>query len=303
MLSRLPGFLQGLIMAVLLILNTLFWAVPLFILVLFKLLTPAASRARVQMSRAVAWVAQRWAMMNAVFGNALLDYRFDLRLDADLHPEGQYLVCANHQTWNDIYVLMCAFGGRAPFFKFFLKQELIWVPVLGLAWWGLDYPFMKRYTPEQIRRNPALKGKDIETTKRACERYRDQPVMILNFLEGTRFTPAKHARQQSPYQHLLKPKAGGFAFALGAMGPQLNSLLDVTIVYPGGPCGFWDFLCGRMRHVVVDVRKLEIPADFFEGRYESDAMFRARFQRWISALWRDKDARIDALLSEMATPR
>ncbi len=302
MLHRFPGAVQGLVMALLLTLNTLFWAVPLFALVLVKLLTPANSRARNRMSRAVAWVAQQWALMNARFGSTLLDYRMDVHLDADLHPEGQYLVCANHQTWNDIYVLMCAFGRRAPFFKFFLKQELIWVPILGLAWWGLDYPFMKRYSPEQIRRNPALKGKDIETTKRACERYRGQPVMILNFLEGTRFTPEKHARQQSPYRHLLKPKAGGFAFALDAMGPRLNSLLDVTLVYPDGPCGFWDFLCGRMRHVIVDIRKLEIPAHFFEGRYESDPAFRAEFQQWISQLWRDKDALIARRLDEVATP-
>lgn len=302
MLRILPGPLQGVIMALLLVLNTLFWAVPLFALVLLKLLTPPRGQLRSRMSRAVAWVAQRWAMMNTVFGGTLLDYTIDARIDADLHPDGQYLVCANHQTWNDIFVLMATFGRRAPFFKFFLKQELIWVPVLGLAWWGLDYPFMKRFSAEQIRRNPALKGKDIETTKRACERYRDQPVMILNFLEGTRFTPAKHERQQSPYTHLLKPKAGGFAFAMSAMGPKLNALLDVTIVYPDGACGFWDFLCGRMHRVTVDVRQLEIPATFFVDSYETDAGARARFQQWISALWRDKDDRITTLLAE-AGPR
>lgn len=212
----------------------------------------------------------------------------------------RYLVCANHQPCNDIFVLMRTFGAQAPFFKFFLKQELIWVPTLGLAWWGLDFPFMKRYTAEQIAKNPALKGKDIETTRKACERYRNQPVMILNFLEGTRFTPAKHARQQSPYTHLLKPKAGGFAFALSAMGERLNSLLDVTIAYPDGACGFWDFLCGRMRRVVVDVRQLRIPHEFFVGSYENDPAFRRRFQQWIADLWAEKDRRIAALLAEAA---
>jgi hypothetical protein len=50
----------------------------------------------------------------------------------------------------------------------------------------------------------------------------------MNFVEGTRFTPAKHAAQQSPYKHLLKPKAGGLALALHVLGDRFDSLLDVT---------------------------------------------------------------------------
>jgi 1-acyl-sn-glycerol-3-phosphate acyltransferase len=225
----------------------------------------------------------------------LMDVRWEIRIDAELSPHGQYLVCSNHQTWNDIYVLMRTFGRRAPFFKFFIKQELIWVPILGLAWWGLDYPFMKRSTPEQIKKDPSLKGRDLETTRKACERYKNQPVLILNFLEGTRFTKAKHDRQQSPYQNLLKPKAGGFAFTLSALGEKLNSLLDVTIVYVDGAKGFWEFLGGRMRRVVVEVRQLKIPHEFYVGDYESNPEFRARFQRWIGELWAQKDRRITEL--------
>jgi len=223
---------------------------------------------------------------------------WDVRVDADLSPQGQYLVCANHQSWNDIFVLMQTFGARAPFFKFFIKQELIWVPVLGLCWWGLDYPFMKRYTPEQVAKDPSLKGKDLETTRKACERYRNQPVLILNFLEGTRFTRTKHDRQQSPYRHLLKPKSGGFAFTLSALGERLSSLLDVTIVYPDGAQGFWDFMAGRVRRVVVEVRQLRIPSDLFAGNYEGDPVFRQRFQEWIAVLWQDKDRRIAELLKK-----
>ena len=69
----------------------------------------------------------------------------------------------------------------------------------------------------------------------------------MNFVEGTRFTAAKHAQQQSPYQHLLRPKAAGIAFVLGAMGGQLRSILNVTVVYPGGARELWDFLCGRVK--------------------------------------------------------
>ncbi len=299
MLSRLPAPVTASIMFVLFVTNLVFWAFWVYIAIFLKLLTPPG-KARDKVSRLTAWLAQQWAHVNVLIYEPLIGVRWDIRIDADLSPQGQYLVCSNHQTWNDIYVLMRTFGRRAPFFKFFIKQQLIWVPILGLAWWGLDYPFMKRSTPEQIAKNPALKGKDLETTRKACERYKNQPVLILNFLEGTRFTQAKHDKQQSPYTHLLKPKAGGFAFTLSALGDKLNSLLDVTIVYPDGAKGFWEFLAGRMRRVVVEVRQLKIPPDLFAGDYESDPEFRKRFQQWIGDFWAQKDRRIGELKAEAA---
>lgn len=296
MLTFLPAPLLGAVMTLVLVVHTLLWATVVYVGILLKLLAPRG-RARDAASRLTAWLAQQWAALNTVYVGWFLRIEWDIRIDAELSPHGQYLVCANHQSWNDIFVLMKTFGRRAPFFKFFIKQELIWVPVLGLCWWGLDYPFMKRYTAEQIARDPSLKGKDLETTRKACERYRNQPVLILNFLEGTRFTPVKHERQQSPYRYLLKPKSGGFAFTLGALGERLNSLLDVTIVYPDGARGFWDFLAGRVRRVVVEVRQLRIPDELFRGNYEGDPEFRQRFQEWIADLWRDKDRRIGEMLA------
>jgi 1-acyl-sn-glycerol-3-phosphate acyltransferase len=291
MLTFLPAPVTGAIMLVVLVVHTLMWAAVVYVGIFLKIIAPGR-RARDAASRLTAWLAQQWAALNTVYVGALLKVDWRIAIDAELSPRGQYLVCANHQSWNDIFVLMQTFGRKAPFFKFFIKQELIWVPVLGLCWWGLDYPFMKRYTAEQLAKDPSLKGTDLATTRKACERYKNQPVVILNFLEGTRFTPAKHAKQQSPYRHLLKPKSGGFAFTLSALGQQLNSLLDVTIVYPGGPVGFWDFLCGRMRRVIVEVRQLRIPDDLFAGDYENDPVFRKRFQDWIAQLWAAKDQRI-----------
>src|SRR3546814_9530339 len=114
-----------------------------------------------------------------------------------------------------------AFNRRIPLLKFFLKQELIKVPLLGLAWWALDFPFRKRFTRAEIEANPSLKGKDLETTRKACEKFKEMPTSVMNFFEGTRFTQAKHDQQQSPYEFLLKPKAGGTAFALSAMDGKL----------------------------------------------------------------------------------
>ena len=296
MLHYLPGPLHGAVISLLLIVNTLFWATPLYLLVLVKVLLPKGAL-RDYVSRGVASLAQSWAVTNTILVRIFMRVEWDIRLDAEVQPGGQYLVCSNHQTWNDIFVLMAVFGRRAPFFKFFIKQELIWVPVLGLAWWGLDYPFMKRYSKEQIAKNPALKGKDLETTRKACEAFKNQPALVLNFLEGTRFTRAKHDQQQSPYEHLLKPKAGGFAFTISALGERLNSLLDVTIVYPGGAVGFWDFACGRMHRVIVEVTQLKVPHEMYGGDYENDPAYRARFQEWIAGLWAQKDQRITELLA------
>lgn len=289
---------KGIVMFCLLVLNTLFWLLPVYVSILLKVLTPARSRTRIRCSALVAFFAQSWMACNCWLGDHLLDIRWDVRVPQGLSPRKSYLVFSNHQSWNDIYALMRCCNGRVPFFKFFLKQQLIWVPVLGLTWWGLDYPFMKRYTREQIAANPELKGKDMETTRKACEKYAHQPVAVLNFLEGTRFTPAKHDRQQSPYRHLLKPRAGGLAFALNALGDKLSALLDITIVYPRGSGSLWDFLSGRVKHIVVDIRRLDVPLALCNGDYQEDPAFRQQVQDWVGQLWAGKDQRIDQLLAE-----
>jgi len=295
------GILRGTVVALLFALNTVFWFVPIIVLSLLKRLMPSKPLERA-LARLADACAQTWVGCNKLFSDALLPTRFDIRGVEKLDIKAQYFICSNHQTWNDIHVLQKTFYGKAPFFKFFLKQELIWVPVLGLAWWGLDFPFMRRSTAAQIAKNPALRGKDIETTRKTCEKYEGVPVAIFNFLEGTRFTKAKHRQQGSPYQHLLKPKAGGFAFTLSAMGGRLHSLLDVTIVYPEGAKTFGQFLCGKVENVIVDVRQLEIPAAFAKGDYEGDAVFRKTVQDYVATLWAEKDARISQLLSEAGRP-
>ena len=180
---------------------------------------------------------------------------------------------------------------RIPLLKFFLKQQLIWVPVMGVAWWALDFPFMRRHSEEFLRKHPEMRGKDQETTRKACEKFALIPTSVMNFLEGTRFTQAKHRRQESPYVHLLKPKAGGMALALNAMGDRFQAILDVTVVYPDGTPTFWHFLQGKMHRVVVRGRLLPIPPDLIDADYTGDAAVRAAFQSWVQQLCA-KDAQI-----------
>ncbi len=290
MFATLPALIRIPLVLLLLALNLVLHVTPLFVLALVKLILPVRAIRRV-CSRALIVIAESWIGVNSRMFEWFTRTRWQLGGLANLRYDGNYLVLCNHQSWVDIPVLQKIFNRRIPFLRFFLKSQLIWVPLLGPAWWALDFPFMKRYSKQTLAAHPELQGKDMEATRHACERFRHMPVSVMNFVEGTRFTPAKHAAQSSPYRHLLRPKAGGVAFVLDAMGDALHAILDVTIVYPGGPGTMMDLIAGRIRDIRVQVRELPI-TDELRGHYETDAAFRARFQNWVNALWADKDARI-----------
>src|SRR5690554_3364049 len=294
MLHVLPPFLRGSIALVLLITNTLFWCWPLFILALLKLVLPFTPIQR-GIRFIMHWVAESWISVNRFWMQAVQPIDWDVEGLEKLDMTHSWLVTSNHQSWVDILALQYQFNRRLPFLKFFLKKELIWVPVIGLCWWALEFPFMQRYSKAYLAKHPEKQGQDLATTRKACERYKTNPVSVFNFLEGTRFTPAKHDQQQSPFRHLLKPKAGGIAFVLDAMGEQLESMVDVTIHYPAGRPTFWDLLSGRVPQVVMRVRKREIPTQFLGRSYDSDAEYRQAFQQWVNQLWQEKDAELEQL--------
>ena len=289
MLSRLPAALRGVITATILGLNTTVISLSLVPPALAKLLLPFKPVRRV-CDRLMNGLASRWVGNNNAWIAAVNPNGWDVQGVQGLHARGWYLVSSNHQSWVDILVLQRIFHGRIPFLKFFLKQELIWVPVIGLAWWALDFPFMKRGKGRGARHN------DLRTTREACEKFKRIPTTVMNFVEGTRFTPAKHAAQASPYRHLLKPKIGGLGIALATMGGQFEALLDVTIVYPHGAPTFWHLLCGRIDAVIVRVQQHEIPAEMLDGDPIGDKAYRQRIGAWVEAQWAEKDALIEALL-------
>ena len=287
-------FLRMALVLLLVVVNIVVHVVPLFAVAIAKALLPLR-RVRAVCDRMLAAIAESWIGVNSVMIDAFARTRLVVAESAQVRYAGRYLVLANHQSWVDILVLQKVFNRRIPLLRFFLKRELFWVPLLGLAWWALDFPFMRRHTREQIERRPELAGRDIETTRRACAKFRDTPVAVMNFVEGTRFTPAKHAVQASPYPHLLKPKSGGVAFVLDAMGDALEAILDVTLVYPAGRPSMADLFAGRVPQVRVEVRQRAITPDLV-GDYQNDAAFREHFQQWMNALWAEKDATIARLL-------
>jgi len=297
MLDFLPAPLKGTLAALSILLNTLILFPFLLLFALIKLIIPVTlvRKTCTVVLNNIAWV---WIGFNNLLMDILHKVEWDVRGVENLSREHWYFVTCNHQSWADIPAIQYVLNSRIPLLKFFLKKQLIWVPLLGIAWWALDFPFMHRHTKEQIAKRPELKGKDIAATQAACEKFRYTPVTIFNFMEGTRFTPEKHKSQNSPYKHLLKPRAGGTAFVFGAMGEMIHTMLDVTIVYPDGRKGFWDYLCGRIRRIVIDVRVREVPEQFLGMDYENDRETRVAFQRWVSEIWAEKDVRIGELKAE-----
>ncbi|MBF0200632.1 MAG: acyltransferase [Desulfamplus sp.] len=301
MLDFLPGPIKGTVSFLLYILNTLVFCTILFLVALIKLLLPIPGLIPFY-DRVLVKIALIWVYINSL--NCDLFNRIEWHVHGleKLELDEWYLVLSNHQSWVDILVLQKTFLGKIPMLKFFLKKELIWVPMLGLAWWALDFPFMQRYSREFIQKNPHLKGQDMETTRKACEKFRRLPVSVMNFVEGTRFSSSKHARQNSPHVHLLKPRAGGVAFVLGAMGDSIRKIVNVTIVYPDGADTFWGFISGRIRRIVVDVEVIPI-TDNIKGDYFNDPLFKENFCNWLNILWQEKDKNITGIINKMVAGR
>lgn len=296
MLQYLLSAIRGCFSLALYFLNTIFWCIPLFILAFAKAVVPTESWRR-GCGRLLNATAENWIWVNnlnqtLVAGNT----RWDIQGIEALERSEWYLVLANHQSWVDILVLQRIFHRKIPFLKFFIKKELFWFPVLGQAWWALDFPFVKRYAKSDLQKKPHLKGKDLEITRNACKKFKTIPVSVMNFAEGTRFTREKHSRQHSPYTHLLRPKAGGIGFVLGAMGEQIHKVLDVTIVYPNGAASFWELLCGKIREIKVRVRSLPVGAEM-HGDYVNDGHYRDGLQGWLNGIWAEKNRCIEEMMN------
>ena len=263
----------------------------LLLAALVKVLLPVPVVRRA-LDRLLPAIAESWIAVNSALIDRFTRTRFEVEGLEALRPDGRYLVLANHRSWVDIPVLQKVFNRRIPLLRFFLKHTLIWVPVLGLCWWALDFPFMRRHTKSQLAKRPELAGKDLAATRKACEKFRHIPVSVMNFVEGTRFTAAKHAGQGGAYRHLLRPKAGGAAFVLGAMGESLDAVLDVTLHYEPASPTLADLFADRVRTVRVHVQQRPIPEGFAGADYEGDREFRKQFQAWMNTLWNEKDARL-----------
>ena len=133
--------------------STILWFIPLMFFTLLKFLVPYPPFRRL-MTRWVMGIGENWISVNAVIFGAANGTRYTVVGTEGLSKSKWYLVIANHQTWVDVVALQTALNRRIPFLKFFVKQQLIWFPVLGIAFWAMDMPFMKRHSKAYLAEHP-----------------------------------------------------------------------------------------------------------------------------------------------------
>jgi 1-acyl-sn-glycerol-3-phosphate acyltransferase len=297
MLNFLPSIVVGVIAGLLLFVNVVFWVSILFVFSIPKIILPWPPLLRI-INRILHWIGENWIACNSGWMRLTQKTEWDVQGLEGLNYNGWYLVVSNHQSWVDILVMQHLLNRRIPLLKFFIKRELIKVPLMGFAWWALDYPFLYRHSAEYLKEHPEQKSQDFEATRKACEKFGTIPTSVMNFLEGTRFTEAKHDKQKSEYKYLLRPKSGGLALALNVLGEKFNSMLDITIVYPDGIPTFKEFLCGKVKRITVRMKTIEIPKQLLHGDYEGDPAFRDSMHKWVQKLWYEKDKQIQTLIKK-----
>jgi 1-acyl-sn-glycerol-3-phosphate acyltransferase len=300
MLRFLPGPIKGGLSLFLICSTVTFLAIFVYILAILKLILPFQPIRKV-LTQAIIAIGSFWISLNNLWLRTIVGIEWDIQGLEGLQDEQWYLLISNHQSWPDVFILQYIFNYRIPFLKFFVKDELKWVPIMGLVWWALDCPFMKRYSKEYLAKNPHMKGKDLETTKKACERFKEMPISVISFIEGTRLTPQKQQKQNSPYRHLLKPKAGGIALVLSAMGEQFTSILDVSIAYDTTENNLWQFWSGKVKKISIHIAKYPVPREMLGQDYENDPQFREKFQAWLHETWLAKDQQLEVMKQKMSS--
>jgi 1-acyl-sn-glycerol-3-phosphate acyltransferase len=294
LLRKILRNLQGLVTFSGCTINTIICFMPIMLFAILKFTVPVR-RFRNMMTRWIMVTGENWVGCNARIFSIGNSTTWDVRGLDGLSRNSWYLLIANHQTWVDIVAMQTVFNRRIPFLKFFIKQELIWFPFLGLAWWAMDMPFMSRYSKTYLAKHPEDKGKDLDATRKACEKFRHTPTSVINFIEGTRFTEEKKTKRGATYDNLLPPRAGGVALALASMGEMFDAILDVTIVYPGGAADFWGMMCGEFDHVIIDIVRRPVDDWLYKGDYQNDREFRRDFHQWLTKIWEEKDRKFAAI--------
>lgn len=236
-----------------------------------------------------------WVSGCTLWFKYMLNTTWQLDHSQPISQQEWHLVVANHRSWVDVFILLAQLNGRVPMPRIFMKDTLIWLPLLGTATKLMGFPQVKRYSKAQLAKRPELADVDRQTTENACRPLMAAPSSVLSFVEGTRFSQVKHSSQASPYQQLLRPKAGGVWMVLNAMPNYFKTITDVTIVYPGKTPSYWDLLCGRSVQAYVKVRDIEIPATFRAMQGEHD---KSAFYTWFNTYWHAKDERLVAQLEK-----
>ena len=287
---KLKNIFIGIFSSFILVSNTLILAVLMIPLGVIKFLIPLKTL-RASFTRIIIKIGELWIDVNSSWVIYLHKPNIEITGEENLNGDSWFLSTSNHQSAADIFIVQYITNRKIPMLKFFIKYELIYVPVIGICWWALDMPFLKRYTQKQIKKNPKLKGRDYKKMKKSLEHYSLHPVSIFSYAEGTRFTEKKHKLQKSEFTNLLKPKEGGLAIALSNVN-KIKELIDITIIYDNDNLGFWNYLCGNIKNIKVFISKIEVPSKYLTENLISSEELRGDFKLWLNSIWKEKDVLI-----------
>ena len=282
--------LIGIISSTILIVNTLILAILMIPLGIIKFLIPIKNL-RASFTKIIIKIGEIWISVNSLWVIKLHKPNLEIHGQENLDGNSWFLSTSNHQSAADIFIVQLITNRKIPMLKFFIKYELIYVPIIGICWWALDMPFLKRYTQEQIKRNPKLEGRDYKKMKKSLEHYSLHPVSIFSYAEGTRFSKEKHINQNSKFSHLLKPKEGGLAIALSNVN-KIKELIDITIIYDSDNLGFWNYLCGNIKNIKIFISKTKIPSKYLIDTLITNNELRSDFKLWLYDRWAEKDVLI-----------
>lgn len=284
--SKLKQFFHAVAALLVLTAITILCFFPVFLIGIFKLFPN--HRWQIKCTKAIDFIATFWVQFIAKYNSIFNPMLWKINHLPNLPEQKWFLIISNHQSWLDILILQRLFNKQIPVMKFFIKDTLRWVPLLGFAWWAMGCPFMKRYSKSYLAKYPHKKARDLKATEKALRLFKSYPSTIINFVEGTRYSLAKKISQNAPYQNLLHPKAGGISQVIQILGEKIHTLIDVTIIYPNGKKSLWDFLCHRVKQVNVHIRHLTIPKKFFENTLSPEELQQA-FREWLNEEWANKD--------------
>ena len=191
----------------------------------------------------IRWVYRSAVRIDSIWMLRVVRIKLEVKGEIPSHPSP--IVIVNHQSWFDIPIVQEIISARGPRLTFLVKRSLVWVPVIGWICMLLGFP--------RLRRTGLLEDRalDLNAVSQAAKQGVAARHALLIFAEGTRFTPKKRSDQDSPFDHLLRPRVGGFAAACQIF-PEGTPIIDLSIYYDRGS-HFWRCLGGATKVICVDV--------------------------------------------------
>lgn len=294
MISFLPSPILLILNCLCFAVNSILIATPIMVLGLVRLALPLKA-VRVLVEFLNYYLYKTWVFNNRVIIGLTNNIKWHISGDAIPTTKKSCMIISNHLSWADILFIGCVYKGNVPVTKFFMKQNLIYIPFVGLACYALGMPFLKRYPKAKLIKNPKLRKKDIKSTKKACRRLIEYPSTLINFVEGSRYTRKKAARAKSPYSNLLPPKTASLGVALGQIGDKVEYIFNNTFYYPDNQKkAMIDLLMGRVKNVYVNVEIVK-STDGLIGNYLDDKEFKHDFTMKVRDLWEEKDAVLERM--------